>query len=119
MYKRHILGKEGEQIATDYLKQNNYKILLRNFRCNQGEIDIIAKNKNEIVFIEVKTRQNNNFGNPAEAVTKIKRKHILDTAKYYIYKNNLGNMSIRFDVIEIYKKEKFYINHIKNINIKS
>ena len=118
MYERHILGKTGEEIGTKYLIKNGYKIIIRNFRCRQGEIDIIAQDKNEIVFIEVKTRKNTNYGYPIDAVDKRKQKHILNASKYYIYINKLEKRNIRFDVIEIYKKDKFYINHIKNIYIK-
>ena len=117
MYERHVLGKTGEEIATQYLIENGYKLIIRNFRCIQGEIDIIAKDKDEIVFIEVKTRKNTNYGTPVDAVDKRKQKHILNACKYYIYINKLEKRKIRFDVIEIYKKEKFYINHIKNIFI--
>ena len=115
MYERHELGKTGEEIGTQYLINNGYKLIIRNFRCRQGEIDIIAKDKDEIVFIEVKTRRNTNYGYPIDAVDKRKQKHIFNASKYYIYKNKLEKRKIRFDVIEVYKKDKFYINHIKNI----
>ena len=117
MYERHELGKTGEEIGTQYLINNGYKLIIRNFRCRQGEVDIIAKDKDEIVFIEVKTRRNTNYGYPIDAVDKRKQKHILNASKYYVYKNKLEKRKIRFDVIEIYKKDKFYINHIKNILI--
>ena len=71
------LGRIGEELATKYLAQNKYKIIERNFRCKQGEIDIIAydlRNK-ELVFFEVKTRSNFKYGRPSEAVTKVKKKH--------------------------------------------
>ena len=116
MYERHELGKEGENYATEYLKNKGYKILQRNFSCKQGEIDIIAKEKEEYVFIEVKTRQNFHYGSPAESVTGGKQKHIWKATKYYIYLHKLENKYIRFDVIEVYKnKNKFYLNHIKQI----
>ena len=117
MYERHILGKTGEEIATQYLIKNGYRILIRNFRCRQGEIDIIVQDKNEIVFIEVKTRKNRNYGSPIDAVDKRKQQHILNASKYFIYINKLEKRNIRFDVIEVYNKDKFYINHIKNIYI--
>lgn len=117
MYIYHEFGKIGEEIATKYLKQNNYKIIERNFRCKQGEIDIIAKEKEEIVFIEVKTRSNIMYGRPSEAVNEAKQKHIRRAAKYYVYLKHLENCYIRLDVIELYyKNNKFYINHIKQIN---
>ncbi len=116
MYERHELGREGEEYATKYLEEKGYQIIKRNFECRQGEIDIIAKDKEEYVFIEVKTRRNLHYGMPSEAVTKKKQKHIWKATNYYIYSHKLENKYIRFDVIEVYKKEdKFYTNHIKQI----
>lgn len=96
------LGNRGENLVSDYLTKNDYEILERNFRCHQGEIDIIAKDKKEIVFIEVKTRRNTSYGKPIDAVDFYKKKHILDVAKFYLYINNLYKCFIRFDVIEVY-----------------
>lgn len=117
MYKRHVIGKIGEELATKYLQENDYIILARNFSCRQGEIDIIAKLKNEIVFVEVKTRTNCKYGKPAEAVNSIKQKHIRKTAEYFMLKNNISNNNfIRLDVIEVYIKDyKYKINHIKRM----
>lgn len=98
------------------MENENYEIIERNFSCNQGEIDIIAKNKDEIVFVEVKTRTNRLYGKPREAVNYYKKIHILNTAKYYLYINDLYDNYIRFDVIEVFlNKNRIYINHIKNI----
>lgn len=109
------LGKYGEEKAVDYLKNLDCKILARNFSCKQGEIDIIAKDKNELVFFEVKTRNNVNYGRPVDAVNNFKQRHIVDAAKYYLYRNNLDNEFIRFDVIEVYlKNNKVFINQISN-----
>jgi len=114
MYERHVLGKDGEDIVEKYLKNNGYKILERNFECRQGEIDIIALDKKELVFIEVKTRRTFTYGNPAEAVTPVKKKHIYDTAKYYLYSRNLLDEFVRIDVIEVLvDKFGYKINHIK------
>lgn len=110
------IGLLGEEKVADYLIENNYNVIERNFRTLLGEIDIIAedKNTNEIVFIEVKTRANYNYGMPAEAVNNIKKLHILKTANYYLYKNNINNKNIRFDVIEVYLLRKIYkIHHLK------
>ena len=116
MRQKQLLGKQGEDFATQYLKNKNYEIIERNFKCKQGEIDIIAKNKDEYVFIEVKTRQNFKYGIPCEAVDERKQKHIWNAIKYYIYHHKLENKYIRIDVIEVYKnKNKFYLNHIKQI----
>ena len=118
-YERHILGNNGEKIASEYLEKNNYEIIKRNFRCKQGEIDIIAyDNKNrDYVFVEVKTRTNFEYGKPVDSVNKMKQKHIVSATKYYIYLHNLENKYIRFDIIEIYKKDQYIINHIKNVEI--
>ena len=85
MYERHITGKIGEDIAIKYLQSKGYKIIERNFQCKQGEIDIVALDKQEIVIIEVKTRKCLEYGKPAEAVDENKRKHIYNAAEYYLY----------------------------------
>ena len=117
--KLHIkkeFGNTGEDIATEYLEKQGYIILERNFYCKQGEIDIIAKDKNEVVFVEVKSRSDVGYGLPSEAVTKQKIKHLCRTAKYFLHKNKMFNEFIRFDVVEILiKSGKFNINHIKQI----
>lgn len=112
------LGKNGEQMSCLYLLINNYYILNRNFNTYYGEIDIIARdmNKEEYVFIEVKSRTTINYGRPSDAINDIKIERIIKSSKYYIYLNNLWNKKIRYDVIEVYIKGKeYYINHIKNI----
>ena len=114
------LGKLGEKIAEKYLIKNKYTIIEKNFCSKQGEIDIIAEEKDtkEIVFIEVKSRTNSKYGRPKDAVTVKKRKHMYKTARYYLYKNKNNNRFIRFDVIEIIiKGKKDWLNHIKNIEM--
>ncbi len=124
MYTKKELGKIGENIATKYLTEQNYKIIARNFVCRQGEIDIIASDeaKKEIVFIEVKTRTNKKYGEPSEAVNENKQIHIYRATEYYIYKYNLYNKAIRFDVIEVnlnIEEKNIIINQIKNAFIKT
>ena len=110
------IGFEGENIACNYLESAGCEILDRNFICNFGEIDIVAKENEEIVFIEVKTRTNKKYGNPSDAVDLNKINYIIKTAKYYIYINHLEKEFIRFDIIEIYiHNDKTEINQIKNI----
>ena len=111
MYLNKELGKMGEDIAIKYLIKNEYKIISRNFTCKQGEIDIIAKNKEYLVFIEVKTRSSIKYGIPAEAVNETKKKHIWNVAKYFLHKYNLENYLVRFDVIEVYIRNKNCIIH--------
>lgn len=116
MYNKQLIGKNGETIACEFLKNNNYIILERNFRCRQGEIDIIAKDNStcELVFLEVKTRTNFKYGKPAESVNKLKKQHIYRAIEYYIYLNNIIKLPIRIDVIEININDKKYkLNHIK------
>ena len=118
MHFRQLIGKYGEDSACNYLKDNNYIILDRNFYCRQGEIDIIAKDltKNELVFFEVKTRSNFKYGNPADGVNLNKRSHLYKACEYYLYKNNIHRLVIRVDVIEVFLFPNHYeINHIKQI----
>lgn len=116
MYERHEIGTNGEDAACDYLTRLGYKIYCRNFRSYFGEIDIIAIDGNEIVFVEVKTRTQKIFGRPAEAVDINKKHHIYKTAEYFVLLNELENSFLRFDVIEIYinKNNDLKISHIKN-----
>lgn len=112
------IGDLGEELAVRYLVQLDYKVIERNFECRQGEIDIIAidQNKNELVFIEVKTRRSNLYGKPIEAVSDVKKKHLLNAIRYYLYQRNLQDEYIRVDVIEIYLvKSRYKVNHVKQI----
>ena len=106
-------GDIGEEIARRYLIKNGADILELKYKIKTGEIDIIARLDNELVFVEVKSRTNLKFGYPSESVNNKKMKKIVDTSKYYILRNNLYNTPIRFDVIEIYLNEN-KINHIVN-----
>ena len=112
------LGNFGESLATDFLQKKNYIILDRNYRSLGTEIDIIAKDGEELVFVEVKTRRNHKFGEAYEAVTEFKMRNIIQTVNVYIYKHELYNTQVRFDVIEVYINEK-RINHIENAFILS
>lgn len=113
-------GDIGEQAATDYLLRAGYDIIERKYRSKIGEVDIIARIKNTIVFIEVKTRRNTNYGFPAEAVTYRKQKKIINTALCYLQQIHNSNISCRFDVIEVFLTEnnKITYNHITNAFIK-
>lgn len=116
MYIKHEIGKLGEDIAARYLEKIGYTIIERNFVAIQGEIDMVAKDKNEIVFIEVKTRTSKEFGRPVDAVNIPKQKHLISTVKYYLYNKHLENEFVRVDVIEVYfYRGKCKINHLKQI----
>lgn len=109
-------GIIGEKIAQGYLINKGYEILETNFYTKRGEIDIITKKDNCIVFVEVKTRTNLKFGTPAMAVNSTKRKHIKSVAKTFLYLHRLCECDVRFDVVEIFIKDgKCEINHLERI----
>ena len=95
-------GERGEQAAANYLAAHGYEILARNFRTRTGELDIVAKDGETVVFVEVKTRQNKVFGTAAQAVDYRKQQKIIHTAQKFLLKHRLFGTSCRFDVIEIY-----------------
>lgn len=95
-------GTEYENIAADYLSNNGYTIIDRNFRCKIGEIDIIARDGSYLVFVEVKYRKSSEKGDPTLAVDYRKQRKISRTADYYLMKNKLNaDTSVRFDVVSI------------------
>ncbi len=96
-------GKEGENLATDFLKSKGYKIIERNYRFGKGEIDIIAEDPvaQETVFIEVKSRKNLEFGMPEYAVTKGKINQIKKIAELYLFDKGIEEIDCRFDVVAI------------------
>ena len=106
-------GDFGENVALRYLMSKGATILEENYKIKTGEIDIITKLDNQLVFVDVKARSNLKFGYPSEAVNYKKIKKIITTANYCILRNNLYNESMRFDVIEIYLNEN-KLNHIVN-----
>lgn len=110
-------GRFGEEAAVEYLKKKKYKILDINFRCKIGEVDIVARDKSTIVFIEVKSRQSNQYGYPSEAVNYHKQRKISKVALYYLQSKKLFkyDYDVRFDVIEILDYLiDVKINHIVN-----
>ncbi|HEY8418972.1 MAG TPA: YraN family protein [Clostridia bacterium] len=94
-------GKIGEAKAINYLQSLGYNIIQTNYRCAFGEIDIIAEDSGVLVFLEVKSRKNTDFGYPSEAVNYKKQHSIAKTAVTYIKQKNLFNKPMRFDVVEI------------------
>ena len=111
------IGNYCENLACDYLIQNNYKILECNFKNRIGEIDIICIKNYILIIIEVKGRYNYNFGIPKESVSLSKQKNIIKVATSYIYYKKLNNLNVRFDVIEVYLNNvnsHYRINHIKD-----
>ena len=113
--KQQNFGKKSESIATSYLKKHGYKILEQNYRTKLGEIDIIAKDKDALVFVEVKSRISNRFGYPKWAVTPKKQRKISMVALLYIKTTKQRNVKARFDVVAISSaKDRPSIEIIKN-----
>ncbi len=98
---RQKFGEKSESIAASYLKKQGYKIIELNYRTNLGEIDIIAKEKGAIAFIEVKARRSGQFGNPKWAVTPKKQRKISMVALQYLKTTGQSNVKARFDVVSI------------------
>ncbi len=109
------LGKNGEDIAVKYLEKQGYKILERNKRFSKlCEIDIIALDRNVLVFVEVKTRKTNICGHPFEAITKTKYNHIKQGVFLYLQENKQYKR-YRIDAVSILIKPEFKIEHLKNL----
>jgi len=112
---KKTLGKNGEKLAENFLIKKGFKILQKNFCIRGGEIDIIAQEKETIIFIEVKTRKSKIFGEVIEQISKRQKNKIIKTAMNYLNLNNLSNCHWRIDVITIFYQTKNYqINHFKN-----
>ena len=109
-------GKTGEKEALKFLKKSGYRILEKNFRTRFGEIDLIAKDNNTVVFVEVKTRTGDGFGLPKDAVTLRKKRHILMVSKEYLASKDIlpNDVSVRFDVIGVKLNGKVRLEHIKD-----
>lgn len=115
------LGKEGEEIAEKYLAQQGYQILERNYHSQQGEIDFIARDRDFLVFVEVKSYSFRSYGSPVGAVRKAKKQSLVHAAQTYLYKNNIQKTHCRFDVVAIFNRfngqriiehyrDAFYVN---------
>ena len=113
--RQQIFGKKSETEAVKHLKKLGYKIIEKNYKTKIGEIDIIAKDKDTLVFIEVKARNSAKFGNPKQAVTSKKQKKISMVALQYLKSIKKSNVKARFDVVAVIKdKNKYNVEIIKN-----
>lgn len=99
--RKIVTGKTGEGIASGFLTQNGYQILDVNYRCPIGEIDIVAREKGELVFVEVKTRKSSALGYPEQAVGTAKQKKMSQLALWYLRDKKVGDAPVRFDVVAI------------------
>lgn len=115
--ERHLyFGKSGEETAVSFLKSRGYKILKRNYKTKLGEIDIIAKDGDTWVFVEVKTRHTDKAGLPFEALSTLKQRQISKAALAYLKENNLLDQKARFDAVSIIQaaQDKPRIDLLKN-----
>lgn len=110
----HIkIGKEGEVLAAGYLIKNGFEVIEKNYRYRRFEIDIIAKKENTLIFVEVKTRSGNYFGQPEEAVADKQAAQIMEAAENYIMALDWKG-DIRFDIISILKGKENQITHFED-----
>ena len=110
-------GRRGEDLACEFLKQNGYRVIERNFRCRMGEIDIIAVDDQHICFTEVKARTRTDYGMPRDAVDRRKQLKLLRCAQLYLkmHPSIAQRFSPRMDIVEIlYGEEQTYVRHTPN-----
>lgn len=113
MAQHNDIGKKGEQLAQEYLLQNNYTLLETNYHYRKAEIDIIAQKNNVLAIVEVKTRSSLAYGNPESFVNKKKISLLIEAANAYIDKNNL-NLEVSLDIITVVLDGKEKIDHLEN-----
>jgi putative endonuclease len=114
MAKHNELGKKGEQLAVDFLLENGYDVVERNYRFQKAEIDIIAQKGDLLAVVEVKTRSTSDFGNPQDFVKPKQIQHLVKAIDQYVV-SNLLDVEVRFDIIAIVKEgESFKIEHLED-----
>ncbi len=114
MAQHNELGNKGEQLAVDYILQQGYAIVERNYRFDKAEVDIIAKKEDILAIIEVKTRSTSDFGNPQDFVKPKQIQRLVKAVDEYVNVNDL-DVEVRFDIIAITKEGKgFNIEHLEN-----
>lgn len=116
MNQKQILGKYGEDLAANYLIDRGYKIIERNWRCSIGEIDLIAKDKNQIVFVEVKTRSSTDFGHPLDAITEKKIIRMQRLVCAWCAARNKVGAAVRLDAISVLiRSGRVAVEHLKQV----
>ena len=113
--KRRETGILGEKLAQDFLKKRGYRILETNYRCPQGEIDIVAKHKDSLVFVEVRTKKSLDFGSPEESITPAKKERMRATAAHYQQTHNNLPQLWRIDVAVVELDQKGKLSRIELI----
>jgi len=116
MGQKQALGKYGEDLAAGFLKDRGYSVIDRNWRCSIGEIDLIAKYKNTLVFVEVKTRSGSGFGHPFEAITATKVLRMRRLSAQWVAEHDSQNFNLRLDAISVLiRSGKVAIEHIRQV----
>jgi putative endonuclease len=112
---RRDLGQRSERAAEAFLQGQRYTIIARNYRCAVGEIDLIAQDRDTLVFVEVRSHTGERFGDPLESVTLRKQRQIAKTALYYVMRQGMTNRPLRFDVIGIcWEGDLPRVSHVQN-----
>lgn len=117
MHPKDVLGRQGEQRAAEYLQQAGLRILDRNYRCAEGEIDIVAAERRTLVVCEVKTRSDTRFGTPIEAITRQKRSRLRRLAVNWVLAHGVIFDELRVDVVGVLKSAsgEFEIEHVRGV----
>lgn len=112
--RRQLRGRQGEQVAEEFLRAQGYVILVRNYRVSFGEIDIIARDRQTLIFVEVRTHTGDAFGDPLASVNLRKQRQIAKAALHYLARNGLLEREARFDVVGIrWANGQAQLTHIK------
>lgn len=107
-----VQGENAEQKALNYLQKQGLFVVDRNYRCKQGEIDLIMRDHNFLVFVEVRYRKNSKYGSALETVTSKKQSRIIAATQHYLVSHNLSHQAVRFDVVAMTGDSQ--LNWVKN-----
>ncbi len=117
MNPKDVLGRQGEQLAVEHLRQDGLRVLDRNWRCAEGEIDIVAAERRSLVICEVKTRSSVRYGTPLEAVSRAKRGRLRRLAACWLVAHGVLFDEIRIDVVGVLRTESgdFTVEHVRGV----
>ncbi len=117
MHPKDVLGRQGEQLATEYLERSGFRVLDRNYRCAEGEIDIVAAEQRVLVVCEVKTRSGLRYGTPVEAVDRRKLRRLRRLAVCWVLAHGVFFEELRVDVVGVLRSGagEFTIEHVRGV----
>ena len=113
--RRTQLGQRGEAMARGFLQEQGYCILESNFRCSFGDIDIVAQDGDETVFVEVKTRHSTTYGTPEESLTPAKQQHLLAASQEYLQRHSISGTDCRIDLVSVRIAPGFSVPRIDHL----